>query len=101
MRTLLHMMPFRWKDALQEIYVRGVAIQKILERAKLLPQLQLQKMRKMTFHYHLRSDRGLGPDYQIDLGQRQHRADQPDFNRLNNRARAALSLPSQANGLAL
>src|ERR1700733_4369594 len=101
MRTLLHMMPFRWKDALQEIYVRGVAIQKILERAKLLPQLRLQKTRKMTFHYRLRSVRGLGPDCQIDLGQRRHCADQPDFNPHNDRARAARSLLPQASGLAL
>ena len=95
------MIPFRWKDALQEIYAREVAIQKIPERARLLPQLQLQKTRKMTFHYRLRSDRGLGSEYQIDLGQGWHRADQPDFNRHNDGAGAARSLPPQASGLAL
>ena len=95
------MIPFRWKDVLRGVYARGVVIQNILEWAKLLPQLRFQETRKMTFHYRLRSDKGLDPHYRIDLGQRRHCAGQPDFNLHNDRARAARSLPPQASGLAL
>jgi hypothetical protein len=100
-RTPLRMMTFHWEDALQKIQAQGMAIQKIPKQARLLPQLQFQKTRKTRFHYRLRSDGGLSPKYQIDLGQGWHRADRPDFNRHSDRAGAARSLPPQASDLAL